>query len=336
MTTRVSVIGPTSWGTTLAVLLARNGCHVTLQARTAGEASALQGARASPKLRGLRFPDSLAVSAEDAVTASAELVVLCVPSASLRANLDRYAGHISPNATVLSAVKGVEPDSGLRMSQLVAARGIEETRLLVLSGPNFATEVARGLPAATVIAGRDASLAQHAQALLSGPTFRVYTSDDVTGVELGGALKNVAAIACGISDGLGYGENAKAALITRALAEVTRLGVAAGARPLTFLGLAGMGDLILTCQSDLSRNRRLGLALARGASLAEAYAGIVGVVEGAVTALAVPVLAAKYGVELPICNALHDVLYAGLAPAAAVQSLMARASRPELDDIAAL
>ena len=169
--------------------------------------------------------------------------------------------------------------------------------------------------------------------MLNGPTFRVYTSDDVAGVELGGALKNVVAIACGISDGLGYGENAKAALITRALAEITRLGIAAGARPLTFLGLAGMGDLILTCESDLSRNRRLGLALAKGASVDEATSSIDGVVEGAVTARAIPVLQRKYGVDLPICAALYAVLYEGLAPETAVRELMSRASRPEIDNV---
>jgi glycerol-3-phosphate dehydrogenase (NAD(P)+) len=194
--------------------------------------------------------------------ADAELVVFGVTSSSLRANLDRVASHISSDVTVLSAVKGVEPETGFRMSEIIASAGVDGARLVALSGPNFAGEIASGLPAATVVAGADAA---KVQALLSGPTFRVYTSDDVPGVELGGALKNIVAIACGISDGLGYGENAKAALITRALAEITRLGVAAGARPLTFLGLAGMGDLILTCESDISRNRRLGLALAKGA-----------------------------------------------------------------------
>jgi glycerol-3-phosphate dehydrogenase (NAD(P)+) len=326
--TRVAVIGSTSWGTTLAVLLARNGADVTLWARTPEEAAALQSKRESPRRPGLAFPTSLIASAGLAPVSDAQLVVIGVTSSSLRGNLERVASHISPAATVLSAVKGVEPETGLRMSEIIASVGIDEARLAVLSGPNFAGEIASGLPAATVVAGQDAA---KVQALLTGPTFRVYTSDDVAGVELGGALKNVVAIACGISDGLGYGENAKAALITRALAEITRLGVAAGARPLTFLGLAGIGDLILSCESDISRNRRLGLALAKGASVADATSAIDGVVEGAVTARAVPVLARKYGVELPICGALYAVLYDGLSPEKAVRELMARASRPELD-----
>jgi glycerol-3-phosphate dehydrogenase (NAD(P)+) len=328
--TRVAVIGTTSWGTTLAVLLSRNGADVTLCARSSEEAAALDADRESPRRPGLKFPESLTVSADEGVLSGSDIVLIAVPSASLAQNLARYAGAIGPAAGVLSAVKGIGPETGLRMTQLIAAAGIGETRLLALSGPNFAGEIAAGLPAATVVAGSDPALTARVQTLLSGPAFRVYTSDDVAGVELGGALKNVVAIACGISDGLGYGENAKAALITRALAEITRLGVAAGARPLTFLGLAGMGDLILTCESDISRNRRLGLALAKGASLQEASAGIEGVVEGAVTARAVPVLARKYGVELPICAALHAVLYEGLAPERAVRELMSRASRAEL------
>jgi glycerol-3-phosphate dehydrogenase (NAD(P)+) len=329
--TRVAVIGTTSWGTTLAVLMARNGAEVTLWARTPQEAQALQATRESPRRPGLTFPEAMNVSPDMKPVEGAEVVLFGVTSSTLQANIKRVVPHIGPTAAVVSAVKGIEPETGRRMSEILAAAGIDADRLLALSGPNFAGEIAAGLPAATVVAGANDKLVKDVQTLLSGPTFRVYTSDDVAGVELGGALKNVVAIACGISDGLGYGENAKAALITRALAEMTRLGVAAGARPLTFLGLAGMGDLILTCESDISRNRRLGLALAKGASVQDAMAGIDGVVEGAVTARAVPVLSARYGVELPICAALHAVLYRGLAPALAVRELMARASRPEMD-----
>jgi glycerol-3-phosphate dehydrogenase (NAD(P)+) len=331
--TRVAVIGATSWGTTLAVLMARNGAEVTLCARTRQEAQALDSKRESPRRPGLKFPESMRVSADVKVINEAPVVVLGVTSSTLQWNLDRIVPHTQPVAAVLSAVKGIEPGTGRRMSELIEASGVEPGRLLALSGPNFAGEIASGLPAATVVASPNAKLARDVQTLLSGPTFRVYTSDDIAGVELGGALKNVVAIACGISDGLGYGENAKAALITRALAEITRLGVAAGARPLTFLGLAGMGDLILSCESDISRNRRLGLALAKGASVEEAMAGIDGVVEGAVTARAIPVLALRYGVELPICAALYAVLYEGLAPSEAAQELMSRASRPELDGL---
>ena len=322
--TRVAVIGTTSWGTTLAVLLARGGAEVTLLARAVDEADTIDGARENKRHRpGLVLPDGVRLSADPEALTTAELIVLAVPSASLSHNLRRFRQAFAPDATVLSAVKGIDPDSSQRMSELIGTFDVDESRVLVLSGPNFAGEIAAGLPAATVVAG-EASRTAAVQSLLNSPTFRVYTSNDVTGVELGGALKNVVAIACGIADGLGYGENAKAALITRALAEITRLGVAAGAQPLTFLGLAGMGDLVLSCTSDISRNRRLGLALAQGRGLEDAEASIDGVVEGAVTARAVPELARRYKVEMPICEALYEVLYESKAPAEAVRDLMAR------------
>jgi glycerol-3-phosphate dehydrogenase (NAD(P)+) len=330
---RVAVVGTTGWGTTLAVLLARNGADVSIMARTVAEVDELNGARENRRHRpGLTFPDGLQATIDPEALAIADLVVLAVPSASLRTNLIRLAPAMSPDAGVLSATKGIETDSGLRMSEVIQTFGIEAQRILALSGPNFAGEIARGLPAATVIAGPDPGRVKAAQALLSGPSFRVYSSDDVPGVEVGGALKNVLAIACGLSDGLGYGENAKAALITRGLAEITRLGVASGAKPMTFLGLAGLGDLVLSCQSDLSRNRRLGLALAQSLRMEDAVASIEGVVEGAVTARAVPDLARRLEVQMPICEALHAVLFAGKPLAEAVRELMARAARPELDE----
>jgi len=328
--TRVAVIGTTSWGTTLAALLALGEHDVLLWARTPEEASTLERDRENRRHRpGLSFPERLSVSDDLRGLREAELVVIAVPSAQIAANLERVAGYIDASATVISATKGLEVDTCLRMTEVIAAAGIEASRILALSGPNFAREIAAGLPAATVVAGVDRERAMAVQALFNGPAFRVYTSDDVAGVEIGGALKNVVAIACGISDGLGYGENAKAALITRALAEITRLGVARGARALTFLGLAGMGDLILTCESDLSRNRRLGLALAGGASLDEALAASEGVVEGAATARCIPDLVRQSGVELPICAALFSVLYEGLSPKRAVTDLMSRAAKAE-------
>jgi glycerol-3-phosphate dehydrogenase (NAD(P)+) len=327
---RAAVIGTTSWGTTLAVLLARGGSEVALIARGVAEAEALEAARENKRHRpGLAFPPRLAVTADAEAIARAELVVLAVPSASLRANLVRYAPALAPDAAVLSAVKGIEADTCLRMSEVIETFGIERARILALSGPNFAGEIAAGLPAATVVACAEGERARFAQGLLSGPVFRVYTSDDLAGVEMGGALKNVVAIASGLADGLGYGENAKAALITRALAEIARLGVACGAQERTFFGLAGIGDLVLSCESDQSRNRRLGLALAKGKSLEAALAAIDGVVEGAVTARVVPALARRFGVELPICEGLHDVLYAGKSVADAVRDLMARAAGAE-------
>jgi glycerol-3-phosphate dehydrogenase (NAD(P)+) len=217
------------------------------------------------------------------------------------------------------------------MSEVIASFGFEAGRVMALSGPNFAGEIARGLPAASVIAGSDADRVRQAQGLLAGPTFRVYSSEDIAGVEIGGALKNVVAIACGLSEGLGYGENAKAALITRGLAEITRLGVAAGANPLTFLGLAGMGDLVLTCQSNQSRNHALGVALAQELSLEEAIEASAGVVEGVATARSLPQLARRYGVSMPICESLYSILFEAKPAVEAVRELMARATRPELD-----
>jgi glycerol-3-phosphate dehydrogenase (NAD(P)+) len=330
--TRVAVAGTTSWGTTLAVLAARGGAEVSLLARNVAEADTLNATRENARHRpGLKLPANVTATIDPEALATAEVVVLAVPSASLRTNLTRIAPAIAPEASVLSATKGVEPDSCLRMSEVIESFGIESERVLVLSGPNFAGEIAAGLPAATVVAGRDTDRARQAQALLNGPTFRVYTSDDPVGVELSGALKNVVAIACGLSDGLGYGENAKAALITRGLAEITRLGVAAGAQPLTFLGLAGLGDLVLTCEGNTSRNRRLGLALAQEMSLDEALESIEGVVEGVVTARAVPQLARRIGVQMPICESLYAVLFEGKTAVEAGRELMARAARAERD-----
>ena len=330
---RIGVVGTTSWGTTLAVLLARNGHEVTLLARTAEEATTLERARENERRRpGLVFPATLSVSADVAALDGAGLVVLAVPSRSLTENLARLGGAIGPEATLVSAIKGIEPESGRRVSETIAAHGYAPERVLALSGPNFAAEIAAGLPAASVIAGREAARAGRAQTLLNGASFRVYTSDDVVGVELGGALKNVIAIGCGLAEGLGYGENAKAALITRGLSEMARLGVACGGRAVTFLGLAGLGDLVLSCESNLSRNKRLGLALAAGQALDEAVASLDGVVEGTGTTVAVRGLAARLGVEMPICAALYAVLYEGEAPAAAVGELMARSAKAEFDD----
>ena len=328
--TIAAVAGTTSWGTTLAVLLARNGLEVRLWARSQEEAFVLQAARENLRHRpGLRFPEGLTVTSDTACFEQADLVLVAAPSERLRENLGRIAGHIGLDATVLSATKGIEAGSQLRMSQVITEAGVEARRVLALSGPNFASEVAGGLPAATVVAGSDQQRTLAVQKLLGSPFFRVYTSEDVIGVELAGALKNVIAIACGAAAGLGLGENARAALITRGLAEMSRLGVAAGANPTTFLGLAGLGDLVLTCGSDLSRNRRLGRSLASGASVEAALASIEGVVEGAATARGLPAFAARHGVEMPICQAVHDVLYERKPLAQAVEDLLTRAARPE-------
>jgi glycerol-3-phosphate dehydrogenase (NAD(P)+) len=278
---------------------------------------------------GLLFPETLTPVATLDGLGDAEILVIAVPSATLTENMKRVLPSLNPNATIVSGTKGLDIETGARVSQTIEALGVDASRLAVLSGPNFAAEIANGLPAATVIAGPDETRVTRVQSLLNSPTFRVYTSSDIVGVEIAGALKNVVAIASGLSDGLGYGDNARAALITRSVAEITRLGVAAGAKAMTFMGLAGIGDIILSCGSDQSRNRRLGLAIARGQSLKSYIMGLDGVVEGAVTAQAVPVLTRRYGVEMPICEALHAVLYGGKPVEEAVRELMSRAARPE-------
>jgi glycerol-3-phosphate dehydrogenase (NAD(P)+) len=328
--TRVAVLGTTSWGTTLAVLLARNGAGVALICRSEGEVHNLAAAGQNRRHRpGLLFPDTLRPTADLDELGDVEALFIAVPSATLHENLERVLPSLNADATIVSATKGIDIASGDRISEAIEAMGVDPSRLAALSGPNFAGEIANGLPAATVVAGSDARRVTAAQALLNSAGFRVYTSGDIAGVEFGGALKNVVAIASGLSDGLGYGDNARAALITRSVAEITRLGVAAGAQAMTFMGLAGIGDIILTCGSDQSRNRRLGLALAEGRSLKSYVMGIDSVVEGAVTAQAIPALTNRYGVEMPICEALHAVLYGGKPVAEAVQELMSRAARPE-------
>jgi glycerol-3-phosphate dehydrogenase (NAD(P)+) len=277
------------------------------------------------------LPDTLTPSADGAALGEVDALLVAVPSATLSENLDRVVPHLSPAATIVSATKGVNIETGDRVSQTIASMGVDPSRLAVLSGPNFAAEIAGGLPAATVVAGPDSARVHAFQRMLTSASFRVYTSHDIVGVELGGALKNVVAIACGLCDGLSYGDNARAALITRSLAEISRLGVAAGAEAATFMGLAGLGDVVLSCSSDQSRNRRLGLAMAKGQTLKSYLMGLDGVVEGAVTALAIPVLIKRYGVEMPICEALHAVLYGGKPVQEAVQELMSRAARPERD-----
>jgi len=329
---RVAVIGPTSWGTTLAALFARNANEVSLITRSVAEADVLNAVRENRAHRpNLRFPDTLRATFDPEALATADLVVLAVPSATLRENLIRSAPAIGLDASIISATKGIETSDCLRMSEVIAAFGFEPSRVMALSGPNFAGEIARGLPAATVVAGSDLVRVRQAQSLLTSPIFRVYTSEDIAGVEIGGALKNVVAIACGLSDGLGYGENAKAALITRGLAEITRLGVSAGANPLTFLGLAGMGDLVASCQSNQSRNHALGVALAQDMSLEEAIDASAGVVEGVATTRSLPRLAERHGVAMPICESLYDILFEAKPAIEAGRDLMSRATRPERD-----
>ena len=333
---RVAVVGATSWGTVLAVLLARNGHDVRLCAYDEADAAALRRDGENARLQpGLRFPPSLTITHErKEVLQGAGLLVVAVPSPTLRDNLRALRPHLNVDTPVLSAVKGLEPETGKRMSQLFQEELPElRTPLCVLSGPNLSREIAQGLPAATIIACGELAVAERVRALVMGPLFRVYTNEDVAGVELAGALKNIIAIGAGMCDGFGFGDNAKAGFITRGLAEIARLGIAAGAQPLTFLGLAGVGDLMATCYSPLSRNHRLGVELAQGKKLEAVLASLGQVAEGVTTTLAARELARRLGVEMPITEKTYQVLFQGLDPQQAIADLMGRPPRHELDGV---
>ena len=330
---RVTVVGTTSWGTTLGILLARRGVPVTLLARGAEEAETLNHDREHRRLLpGALFPDDLTASADaDAALDGADLVVLATPAQRLRENLPALRGRLREDTVLLSAIKGLELGTGLPMTQVIHAElpEIAEDRVCILSGPNLSKEVVEDKPSSTVIAARDPRVAEWVQELYNSPSFRVYTNDDVVGVELGGALKNPITIAAGISDGLGYGANAKAALITRGLAEVTRLGVACGAKPLTLAGLSGLGDMAASCFSNLSRNRYVGEQVGEGKPLAEVLAGMVHVAEGVDTIPAALVLAKRHGMEMPITEVTARILFDGVDPLEATSWLLNRAPGQE-------
>jgi glycerol-3-phosphate dehydrogenase (NAD(P)+) len=336
---KVAVIGTTSWGTTLAVLLAGNGLSVHLWARTEQEAHLLSVDRENKqRLPGKPFPLSLTVTHDLAEALyGSRLVILAVPSQHMRANVRQAAPHIERGTLVMSAAKGLEVGSLLRMSQVMREELPPElhSACCVLSGPNISREIAEGLPAATVVAANGHEVAEAAQSLVMTPRFRVYSSTDMIGVELGGTLKNIVALGAGMNDGWGYGANAKAAFMTRGLAEITRLGVAAGANPFTFLGLAGFGDLVATCTSPYSRNRRVGEALATGRPLSEVLVTLGGTAEGITTTLAARELAHRLNVEMPITELTYQGLYEGLDPRKAILELMNRNPKNELEGLGA-
>jgi glycerol-3-phosphate dehydrogenase (NAD(P)+) len=331
---RVAVIGAGAWGTTLAVLIGQQE-PVTLVAHTAAAAADLERDRENRRrLPGISLPPNVQVSEDPgAVAGAADLVVVAVPSAHVRAVVARVGPAMPPSADVLSVVKGIESGTLLRMTEVIAAAGgIAGRRIAALSGPNLAGEIAKGLPASAVVASSDQAVAERIVQRLSRRAFRLYTNPDVIGVELCGALKNVVAIAAGAADGLGFGDNGKAGLMTRGLAEMTRLGIAAGANPLTFAGLAGIGDVIATCGSKLSRNHRLGERLAAGEKWADIEAALPGVAEGAYTVDAALALAARHGVEMPIAREVHNALFEGKSVQRCLIDLLARESKDELAD----
>lgn len=329
----IAVLGAGSWGTALAVQFARAGHRVALWGRSAAQLREMEAQRCNARyLPGIRFPDNLHLAADLRQVASEHRdLLVCVPSHGFREILTAIRPHLQGGARIAWATKGFEHDSGCLPHEVVRAVLGETIPVAVLSGPTFATEVGAGLPTAMTIAASEPGFAAELAVRLSGLNFRAYTSDDMIGVEVGGAVKNVLAIAAGISDGLGFGANTRIALITRGLLEMTRLGAALGARPATFTGLSGMGDLVLSCTDDQSRNRRLGLMVAAGKSPAEAAAAIGQVVEGTFAAVSVRTVAARLGLEMPICEQVWQVLHDGQSPKAAVMALMARSLKPEAD-----
>ncbi len=331
---RTAVVGAGAWGTTLARLIA-GAEPVSLLCHRPEVAEAITASRQNERrLPGVDLPENVIATADPATLKSAfDLVVFAVPSRHLRATVELVAPNLAPSADILSVVKGLEPDSLSRMSEVIAeAAGLPAARIAALSGPNLAMEIARGLPASAVVAASDPDLARRIVARLSRRRFRLYVNRDILGVELCGALKNIVAIAAGAADALGFGDNGKAALLTRGLAEMTRLGIAAGANPLTFAGLAGVGDLIATCGSSLSRNHRLGEELARGRTWAEIEATLPGTAEGAYTVEAALALAARVEVEMPIAQEVYYALFEGKSVQRCLIDLLARESKDELAD----
>ncbi|KAB7622725.1 NAD(P)H-dependent glycerol-3-phosphate dehydrogenase [Alkalilimnicola sp. S0819] len=327
----LAVLGAGSWGTALALVLARNGIRVRLWAHRPAQAAALARDGENRRyLPGTAFPDTLGVT-DDLAAAVAGLrdILLVVPSHAFRATLRALRPHLSADCRIAWATKGLDAESGGLLHQVVAQELSPVPPMAVLSGPSFAREVAAGLPTAVTIAADQPDFARDLARAFHSEDFRPYTSTDLAGVELGGAVKNVLAIATGVSDGLGFGANSRAALITRGLAEVSRLAAHFQAETHTLMGLSGMGDLILTCTDDQSRNRRFGLALGRGESIEEALEAIGQTVEGLRTADEVRQLAAHTGVEMPICHATWRLLRGELGPREAVHALMERKIKPE-------
>ncbi|HEV7810408.1 MAG TPA: NAD(P)H-dependent glycerol-3-phosphate dehydrogenase [Candidatus Limnocylindrales bacterium] len=334
---KVAVVGAGAWGTTLAVLIGRAE-PVLLLARDAAVSATLEADRRNERrLPGVELPDAVAVTGDaEALSEAVDLVIYAAPSSHLRDLVELTAPFMPASADILSVVKGLERGTLLRMSEVIAEAGrLKPARIAALSGPNLATEIARGLPASAVVAAEDPGLADRVAARLGRREFRLYVNRDILGVELCGALKNVVAIAAGAADGLGFGDNGKAGLITRGLAEMTRLGIAAGANPLTFAGLAGVGDVVATCGSVLSRNHRLGVELANGRRWAELERELPGTAEGAYTVDAALGLARRHAVEMPIAEEVHNALFEGKSVQRCLIDLLARESKDELADFPA-
>jgi glycerol-3-phosphate dehydrogenase (NAD(P)+) len=326
----MTVIGAGSWGTALAILLAREGYTTQLWGRDGAQLEEMRRARTNARyLPGVAFPEALQIAVDlPGALKGARDALIVVPSHAFREMLERIKPCLEPNTRIAWATKGFELATG-NLPHQVVREVLGQRPGAVLSGPTFAREVGAGLPTAMTIASLDEQFAKELALSLSGPNFRAYTQSDIVGVEVGGAVKNVIAIGSGIADGMGYGANTRVALITRGLAEMMRLGVKLGALRETFMGLAGLGDLVLTCTDDQSRNRRFGMALGRGESPSQAQGAIHQVVEGIPAAQAVCAVAQRLNVDMPICREIHRIIYENKPVRAAVQALMGREVRSE-------
>ncbi len=329
---KVAVIGSGGWGTALAMLLLENGNDVTLWSYAEEESRVLRETGENPMLKGVPLPKELKLTTDLDCVAGCGVVILATPSFAVRSTARQMAPHLTAGTVVVSVSKGIEKETSTTLTEAIHEELGPDYPVVALSGPSHAEEVGRGVPTAVVSASKDQKAAELVQDLFMSPRFRVYASDDVTGVELAAALKNVIALCAGCCDGMGCGDNTKAALMTRGLTEIARLGVAMGGRKETFAGLAGVGDLIVTCTSMHSRNRRCGILIGKGMEPAQAVKEIGAVVEGYYAAANAKTLADKLGVEMPIAAAAYEVLYHGKDPKVVLQELMTREKKHEIED----
>ena len=329
---KITVLGSGAWGTALALLLLENGHDVTLWSYTEEESKVLRETRENPMLKGVPLPEEMHFTTDMACVKGCDLVVVATPSFAVRSTAAKLKELADPGTILVSVSKGIEKNTSLRLSQVIEEEVEGKCPVVVLSGPSHAEEVGRHIPTGVVAAADDLEIAQKVQDVFMNQRFRVYTSDDKVGTEICAALKNVVALCAGVCDGMGAGDNTKALLMTRGLAEMARLGVALGGRKETFTGLAGMGDLIVTCCSMHSRNRRCGILIGQGKPVDEAIKEIGAVVEGYYAAANARTLAQKAGVEMPIAQAAYEVLYENRSVHGVVDSLMQRAKRSELEE----
>lgn len=328
----INIIGSGSWGTAVAVMLAENGHNILLWSHRQETTDKLITSRENTRyLPGVVIPDNVKFTSDISLCGSGDLIIMAVPSHAMRETARALSPHIKDGQLILSISKGIEEDTFYTISQIISQE-IPNANVSVMSGPSHAEEVSKKIPTANVVASADEKTANYIQDLLMNPNFRIYTNLDMKGVELGGSLKNVIALCAGVLDGLNLGDNTKAALITRGIYEIARLGTALGAKPETFYGLSGMGDLIVTCTSMHSRNRRAGILIGQGKSCEEATKEVKMVVEGIKTCRAAKELSRKVGVEMPIVNQAYQVLFCGMDPASTVDNLMNRKRKHETED----